>query len=334
MPTQTNVPPEVKHVRVHLDRGLDHAAAGFVSADKDEDTITGDIGVSLRSGRRQVLVEPSSSERLGGGVGESRTTNSEGAVRERRKQSLVLTAFSILRVAAGGRRERKSFLFRAKLAGRGEHKLLEQAMRLSAWREAATVISYGQAGYRAADIGEKVADRGGMRRSAGSPLADYHGTGFLDCYVGDSALYYDAPRRRLVWRAMDGEMVATQFSISHRLRVAVEAPTIGPPTPPTDRVVRPDDAHRYRMDAEDARVLSVDGAASVKSVRVAKRHLAQVYHPDAFAEDAPSLRETATRRMQEINAAADRMICCEAFRRRDLVVDPLPGRFGIVPKRR
>jgi hypothetical protein len=283
------------------------AVAGFISANEDEDTLTGEVGAALRSGRRRVFVEQSSLEVPATWTWEITYYKFRGRGPRAPESFLGADGIVELNVTIGSRQEQKSLLFQAKVAGHGGRDLLEQALKLSTWREAATIFIYGESGYRALSIDPVIASRGILQLDGGRPLNEYLGLDFLECLVGDTELQYDARRRRLAWRAMDGERIATRFALGHRIGIFVSSPQKRGAPSDVHRVVDPEQAHLYRMEAEDIQVLGLETGATARAIRAARNKLALTYHPDAFGDLSALLRDAATRRMQEINAAVDRI---------------------------
>lgn len=301
------IPEPVKAgIRQHMRDAIAHAEQGFVAANEDEDTITGDLGGSLRSGRQRVQAAVSEQSGTGDWVWEITYSKFRGRGGAAPETTLGADGLFELGVAHGGIREQKSVLFQAKVAGEGGRDLLEQSIKLSTWREAATVVSYSQAGYRAVPLDDIIAGRGSLSHQAGEPLADFLAGRFLDCRVGDTDLMYDARRRRLIWRSMTGEVVATQFAIGQRIAVLVEAPRTGDAFPGIDRELDPAAVHQHRMMNDDRAILGLGANVTEAMIASIRRKLSRAYHPDQFSNLTQDLQDLATKRMQEFNAAADR----------------------------
>jgi len=302
------IPDEVKtSIREHLSGALSHAAEGYLSSHEDEDAITGDLGGTLRSGVKRVYVVQSQTEIRG--EWKWSITYSKFRGRGPRATESFVGADGIfeLDIQSGSRRDQKSILFQAKVAGAADRGLLGQALKLTTWREAAFVLVYSETGYVALSLDDVIADRGIIRDREGIPLAKYLGTSFLDCDVGDDELHYDSRRRRLIWRTMEGQVLAVSFSARHRIAFKIEAPRWGDGLPSIGREVRPDEIHNFRMQATDDDVLSLRGHTSPRDVGKARARLALIYHPDLVGELADEAYDRIlTRRMQEINAAVDR----------------------------
>lgn len=62
----------------------------------------------------------------------------------------------------------------------------------------------------------------------------------------------------------------------------------------------------YRMFADPSDILTVSATPSTDDIKKAKQSLALTYHPDKFHDLEDLYREIAKRRMQEVNAAAQK----------------------------
>jgi DnaJ-class molecular chaperone len=61
------------------------------------------------------------------------------------------------------------------------------------------------------------------------------------------------------------------------------------------------------MEATEAEMLSLGRYAEESLVKQAQRRLSLTYHPDKFSELDIFLQQLMTRRMQEVNASADKL---------------------------
>lgn len=58
MPRRLYIPKEVlESIKAHVDASIPKAVGGFMSANEDEDTMTGNFGACLRTGSHTVNVE-------------------------------------------------------------------------------------------------------------------------------------------------------------------------------------------------------------------------------------------------------------------------------------
>lgn len=301
------IPDEVKqNIRAHLQHAMTHAKAGFAAAHEDEDTVTGDLGACLRSGIRTVRVLRG--QEVPGDWRWSVTYYKfRGRGRGAAEARLGADGVFELELTVGRTRRRKSLLFQAKMDGQGGRDLFSQAVKLTTWREAAFVLIYSDKGYEAASIDEVIQRRGQLRSSTRTALVNFLGTDFLDCHVGDDEVRYDGRRKRLAWRTLNDETVEVQFEAKHRIRVRVEPP-MSDDEPRVDRTISPEHIHEHRMKATDQELLSLaDSQATPTAIRKARKQRALAYHLDRVNELDELGKAILNRRMQEVNAAADRI---------------------------
>lgn len=127
---------------------------------------------------------------------------------------------------------------------------------------------------------------------------------FLNCRVGNMDLRYDAITRKLTWRDHRGAVVATKFSIPHRIRLKIQSPNAMEPVA-YEKLIPFNEIHDHRMQAEPEEMLAPLLSERPASIKSQKRSLSMTYHPDRYAPGDQLLRDLMTRRMQEINAAYD-----------------------------
>ena len=300
------IPDAVKEaIHAHVTAAVGQARDGFMSAAEDEDTLTGHLGALLQTSRRRVEVPPPD-EIAGEWRWTIRYTKFRGRGPRATERYLGADGIFELCLEIGGRVERKSLLFQSKIGDRGGRALVQQALMLSTWREAATVLTYAPIGFSAYALDDVLASGGDLRRAPRAALDDYLAGSFLGCRVGDDELRYDATRRQLRWRAMSGELVATDFQVAHRVSVGIEAPT-RVRAARVDKQVRPGQIHDYRMAATEAEILQRAGAAAPSVPAAARRDLLRLYHPDRFGDLDELARQVATRRSQDISEAYARV---------------------------
>jgi hypothetical protein len=302
------IPDKVKiAIKRHVKRAADRAAAEYLSAHEDEDTLTGHFGALLKTGWHSVTAMNPSTERLGVWRWSVDYHKFRGRGKKAPEKLLGADGVFELSLSLGGQQDKKSLLFQAKTSAEGGKHTLEQLVKLTTWREAAFVLLYRPTGFRALPIDDALAARGRFSGVNGVPLESYLGGEFIDCEVGDNELQYDAQHRRLYWRSMDGERVAIEFSIPHRIKISVRAPRGRRRSRNFDRLVRPEQLHEFRMEATEAEMLSLGRYAEESLVKQAQRRLSLTYHPDKFSELDIFLQQLMTRRMQEVNASADKL---------------------------
>jgi hypothetical protein len=190
------------------------------------------------------------------------------------------------------------------MEGEGGKRLVEQCSKLSTWREAAFVLSFGKKAFTALSLDDILATRGRTRGLHGTPLSDYLAGPFVDCAVGDTDLRYIRGEHRLIWRAMNGETVAVKFVVRHRFRLKVAAPGSTPSTAAVDREINPDEIHKFRMSASYEDILALKPGRT-QAPSAARKALSKIYHPDQWEDFNQPTRDAMKSRMQEVNAAYD-----------------------------
>lgn len=299
------IPGRVKEgIREHLASATRDALESFASAAEDEDTMTGHLGAKLEARHRTVLV---TQDEL---AGEWKWSLTYYKFRGRgpRPTEFYVGADGLfeLKLSIGARTETKSVLFQAKMDGQGGVNLLEQCVKLSTWREAAFVANYSERGYSAVSLDDVIAHRGaGVSFTNAKPLHEYLGHDFLDCLVGDDELRYEPGSHRLIWRAENGEIVATRFNVKHRFRLQIQAPRDDGAIAGVDKDISAAELSKYRMAATAEEILGLTASPTASSLRDARRRLAVAFHPDQFLNLDQLLQGLMTRRMQEVNAAYD-----------------------------
>jgi hypothetical protein len=185
--------------------------------------------------------------------------------------------------------------------------VLAQCIKLSTWREAAFLLNYTQSGFEAFAVDDVLLARGDKPDgSEARNFADFFSGKFLECIVGDTDMYYNARERKLVWRTMDGEVVATRFALKRRVSINVVAPKYGLDNRGRiDREISNEDIHRYRIDATPEEMLSLGTDYTTRQIREAQKAKALAYHPDKFGTLDGFLKQILNRRMQEFNSMAD-----------------------------
>jgi hypothetical protein len=305
------IPTIVKDViRTHISSSITDAVHGYSSAAEDEDTMTGHLGAKLRTGWQQIFVPAGQGNELPGRWGWSMIYYKfRGRGPGATEGHLGADGEFELNFEIGTRVEKKSLLFQAKMDGAGGTRLLEQCIKLSTWREAAFVLNYADSEFSAFSLDDVIGAGGDLHRITSAPsLSNYLGGAFLECDIGDTDLRYDATKRTLIWRAINGEMIATRFSLKHRIGIKVRAPRHGESIPGVDRMIEPSEIHDYRMEATDEDILKVAHVKTVTDIKRRQRRLAMDYHPDRFSTLDELYRQILTRRMQEINDAFARIM--------------------------
>jgi hypothetical protein len=292
-------------IEKHAQRAVSRTLDSFESADEDEDTMTGHFGALLQT-PRAVRVPVADLEMNGTWRWSISYTKFRGRGPKATEAFTGADGILELHVSVRGEGFRKSALFQAKMHGAGRADLVEQALKLSTFREASFVIDYSQNGITTTTIDEVVKHRGLPPPGERVDFATFFRSSFAECNVGDRDVLYDGSTKTLYWRDMDDNIVEAPFSPKHRLRLTVRAPRPRRRhAPNADISVTPDKIHEHRMRARAEDILGVTAGASATELKTARRKLAQLYHPDRFVGVDAQLRELLNRRMAEMNAAYD-----------------------------
>jgi len=304
MPRALVIPLEVKDaIYARLSEALNAAADAYDSASDDEDTLTGDVCGGLRTPPRRIFVAQSVAEIPGEWTWSITYRRLRGRGPGAPERLIGADGVFELTLDYGGHSETKSLLFQAKIEEKAEGSLLEQALRLSTWREAAFVLVYARNGVFAVVLDDVVASHGRLAGVRRVPLGDFLGREYLACLIGDVDLHWDRKRQILIWRAMNGEVVAVPFSAKHLVKIAIRAPERGHRISGVDRIVAPAELPQFRMLARPEEILGIDSAATSDEAKQAHKKLALAYHPDKLQGVSDELRMFAKHRMQEANAA-------------------------------
>jgi len=297
MPRPLYIPPEVKKAIVsHLRDAVPRAVQGFYSASADEDTLTGHLGALLKAGPRIVRVY--NNERPRSWTWSIDYAKFVGGGRDASEHIIGADGIFELRIRTDQTIERKSLLFQAKKNWRKDSLILEQAIKLTTWKEAAFILNYTDNRFEAVDLADAIR-RGGSKPGDAISLDEYLGHWFLDCLVGDTDLSYDARARLLRWKTLSGEIVAIRFPLKRRFRIDVATLPIGTAA----RLIPSSKVHEYRMNARAEEILSIPDHPSSEDLKLAKKRVASLYHPDKFPELSETLRRILTRRAQEASEA-------------------------------
>ena len=300
----------IDSISEHISLAIDDSVDGFWSANEDEDTLTGHLGACLRTTKvTKVEIERGQQEEIFGtwrwsidyakfrGRGKASTESKVGA-----------DGIIELKLSFGERTDTKSLLFQSKLDWDNDPSLVPQSILLSTWREAALIINYTPNKFEAYSV-DNIASSQGKKSHVKSmiDLKEALNQHFLLCKIGNIDLSYDARSRRLAWRADSGIVVATQFSIPHRIRVNIRAPKQKNHFR-FDKLISLEEIHSHRMQVESNEILMPIFSTKKMSVKNQKQLMSMSYHPDKFFTYNSLLQEIATKRMQEINRAYNEII--------------------------
>ncbi|RYE24668.1 MAG: hypothetical protein EOP45_05580, partial [Sphingobacteriaceae bacterium] len=182
-----SIPYEVKNsIKSHLKERCEIALEGYESASEEEDTLTGDLGATLRIKNQKVEVKEAN---LGNrGTWNWSMTYSKFRGRGPNATENVLGADGIfeLTLNVGNIIEKKSIMFQSKKDWVFDPNILIQSIKLSNWREAAFVLNFTNSQFQAFDLDTVIAAKGNKPAVENSnSLETFLGQDFLDCIVGD-----------------------------------------------------------------------------------------------------------------------------------------------------
>jgi hypothetical protein len=204
--------------------GCEFAEQGWEAGSDEEDTLTGDLGASLRRPWQDVF-DPDSRE-----VWRWRVSYKKFRSKGKSADEKLFGADGIFEIAVldqrTGTRYVKGLLFQAKKKGDARKKKLEeQARQMERIAPGgAAILEYGPNGYSAWDAAESLLNTtAGDELKRISRLGDYLAGRFLACKVGKLGIYYDAIRRSLVVPDETEGVRLVRARIGDRIRVEVES---------------------------------------------------------------------------------------------------------------
>jgi hypothetical protein len=300
------IPEEVKaSIRKHLrNRTEDAINYGYESASEEEDTLTGDLGASLRTSNQKVEVKNLEIKSTGTWKWSINYSKFRGRGHGATEKILGADGIFELTLQIGNITEKKSIMFQTKKDWDYDQNVLAQALKLTNWREAAFVLNFTRGSYEAYDLDTVISSRGRRPQTDSHiDLIEFLGGNFLDCVVGDVDLNYDSRNRKLTWFTMQGEYVTTKFSIPEKIRLKITAPNPGGIT----KVISNDDVFAYRMDAAPEEILSLGRGYSEKDLKKARDEKAKTFHLDTSRSDDDFLNQLNNMRMQEVNSAHEKL---------------------------
>ncbi|MEL7339492.1 MAG: hypothetical protein AAGM67_03325 [Bacteroidota bacterium] len=303
------IPPELQAViKSHISEAISEAVETYLSASEDEDALTGHLGAKLQTPMRSYIVH----DPEGSGLWKWKLDYYKFRGRGRGATESYVGAdgifeMQIKRAGTEFNGGRKAALFQSKMPRSDTKRLVQQTARLSNWREAAFILSFGETEFRGLTIDEALAARGKIA-SIGRPLATFLTEMFINCKIGDSDLEYFARERVLRWRDQSGGLVAVEFPVKHRIQLSLTPPRRRDSPFWNSKKIDPHDIHRHRMDANSQDLLSDLGARSKVSSPSRPKALMRAYHPDFWLSADKEVREILEVRMKEFNASWDDFI--------------------------
>jgi hypothetical protein len=279
------------------------AIADFPQTFADEDAIVESFGTRLRCRKR--LVEVAGQQELPGpwkwSISHTRFRGRGRGAAEKHIGADIIVELAV-RWPNRYQADAKTLLIQAKKNWTNDPKIIEQAARLSTWREAAAIMNLTTQRFEAFRIDDVIAARGQRPSHIAIRLSDFFANDFVAGELGDETLLYDARRRLLQWLDMKDILVKCSFHCKHRLLITVTPPApSGPWTNPA--LIEPEEIHEHRLKATPAQILGVPYSPNPSELKAARRRLQKIYHTDKHADVADFVEQAMKRRSQEINYA-------------------------------
>ena len=217
------LPDEViSDISEHLIDGCAHGEEGWESGEDEEDTLTGDLGGSLR--RKWTTVSTQS------GDWKWRMTYKKFRGRGKGAEEKHIGADGIVEIEiekANGEGETKGILFQSKkVTSKGKEKLLEQLRDMEELvPKGSALIEFGPKEYKGFESTEVItADGkiGTIDNNGNNRLGSFLAEKFLPCEVGARGLYYEAPRKTLIIPNQTKGFTRIKAKLKHRFRIEVK----------------------------------------------------------------------------------------------------------------
>ena len=311
MPGHLYIPDEVlRSIRAHVDAAVARAESGYRSVQEEEDAGTGALFGALRIETQFVNVPEGDPPGIWRWSIEYSKFGSKGAD----STETIVGADGILqlRVSGANGEQQKSALFQAKNTLKRDPRLLEQAAKLSLWREAAFVIGFAPDNYVAFTLDEIVRTGGALSQANGERLSHFITGEFIPCRVGHFGLYYDLDQRKLYWAVgprtsespWDYEWVSVDFAPKHLVRIDVQQPHIGRSRA---REIEFSKIARNRLKVTPRELFGLQGSLTIPKLRSRRAELLRTYHPDQSNHLKPEFRKLLDARVIEINDAYEEL---------------------------
>jgi hypothetical protein len=200
----------------------------------------------------------------------------------------------------------KSLLFQSKLNWTNkDEKLYEQCSKLITWSGAVTIINYTQDQFETYSLGKILLNQV-SKPEMEKTLVDLLGIDFIDCKIGDSDLFYDAFKKKLIWLDIFKKYVACKFNLNRRLKINIKAPnehileniTIS-------EEISKDDIYKHPLQNDNA-FKDIKKVKNFKDLTAIKKELSKVYHPDSHPLLLENQKESMSEIMKFINNLLDK----------------------------
>lgn len=211
-------------IATHIRIRMAHAEHGWVPGSAEEDTITGDLGSSLRTNHIHSINTSGANYRWS-------ISYKKFLSKSKRSVEKHLGADGIFQIEyedlATLEITTKGLLFQSKNQWTGrDQRLLSQAKKMEVFLpHGSAIFDYGPRGYWACD-GDQVIVANGQRSAIPQtelfPLGDYLIDRFMECTSGTRGAYYDASRNVLIIPNQQKGFDMHRFFIKTRFRIEVQ----------------------------------------------------------------------------------------------------------------
>lgn len=294
------IPREVKDaIKKHLDKSIKKALDGFGSAFEEEDTLTGHLFGLMKINQQKVTVQ--NEER--GSVWKWSIDYKKFGSRGKSSTESIIGADGIfeLHLNRNGLEVSKSLLFQSKLNwSNKDNKLYEQCSKLITWLGAVTLINYTDDQFETYSLGQVLLNQG-AKPAMEKDLANLLGIDFIDCKIGDSDLFYDAFKKKLIWLDIYNKFVSCKFNLNRRLKINIKAPNERIlENIRIDKEISKDDIYNHPL-MNDNVFRDIKKVKNLSDLKSMKKELSKVYHPDSHPLLLDKQKESMSETMKNIN---------------------------------
>lgn len=267
-----NIPSEIRlSIKEHIENSVKEFHKNFLSTSSTEDSLTIKLGELLNT-RKMISVNVPGGEQPG--KWKWKITYNKFSDKGKNSEESYIGADGIIEIMVG-RYEltKKSALFQCKKIGNHYNNTLDQAAKLSNWREASFFILFSQEKSSILSIDAVIKEKKIPKNGGEIGVDDFLIEHFLACKIGDGDIKYYADKKRLSWRSQDGSYVNACFGIRHRLRLEVLPPPHYYRAEPFGTELSLERIHDFRLDS-----------AYEDLSEVQLKSLLKIYHPDTLVK--------------------------------------------------
>jgi hypothetical protein len=279
MVRQIFIPRQVKEaIKNHLNESIARGIKGYESAFEDEDVLTGHLFGLMKIEEQTVVIDDveiggtwkwSIDYKKFGGRGKGATESIIGA-----------DGIFELSLYRNNEETKKSMLFQSKLDWKGkDEKLYLQSSKLLTWLGAVTIINYTQDQIETYAVDTVLVNQG-QKPTEMKPLNELLGDDFINCFIGDSDLSYDAFAKKLIWLNNHNEVVALKFNLNRRLKIKVVAPKKFPyQDKKVEKVINADEIRKHQLNTELIDY-NINNSTTLEELKKVQSKISKSFHPD------------------------------------------------------